>query len=49
MRKMLEAELARLNALKGTQQSRDDVLVTIGQVIQTKWMLAQLDVIEGVS
>jgi hypothetical protein len=43
MREILEAELARLNTLKGTKQSRDDVLVTIGQVVAVKWALAQLD------
>jgi hypothetical protein len=43
MREYLEAELKRLNGLKGTLQSRDDVLVTIGQVIAVKAALAELD------
>jgi hypothetical protein len=46
MREILQAELARLNALKGTLQSRDDVLVTIGQVIAVKQMIAALDTLE---
>lgn len=44
MRKILEAELARLRGLKGTPQTRDDVLVTIGQIIAIKFALTALDV-----
>jgi hypothetical protein len=43
MKKILEAELARLNRLRHTLQSRDDVLVTIGQVLAIKWAIAQCD------